>query len=84
MHFHVRIILHHLGILLSHQDRFSKVRYSYIKIPYSSICHDYGVNAEEIWTNGYWFYTAAYGEICDGGKGTKKSPPGNIAKWIIS
>ena len=31
LHFHVRIILHHSGISLPHEDDFSKVKNSYIK-----------------------------------------------------
>ena len=42
VYFHVQIILHHLGISLPHEDGFSKVKNSYIKSAYYSICDDYG------------------------------------------
>ena len=45
VHFHVQIILHHLRIVLPHDKNFSKVKNSYIKSAYYSICDDYGVNA---------------------------------------
>ena len=45
--FHVRIILHHLGISLPRKNRFSKVNFSYIKRGYYSICNYYGVNADK-------------------------------------
>ena len=34
VYFHVQIILHHLGISLSHEDDLSKVKNSYIKSAY--------------------------------------------------
>ena len=44
---------HHLGISLPHEDSSGKVKMSYTKSVYYSICDDYGVNAHEIWMNGY-------------------------------
>ena len=75
MDFHVRIILHHLGISLPHEDGFSKVKNSYIKSVCYSICDDYGVNADEIWVHGDWIYPTKYGIFGGGGKATKKGPP---------
>ena len=60
MHFHVRIILHCVGIPLQHEDAFSNIKNAYNESAYYSICDDYGVNAYEIWINGDWFYTTAY------------------------
>ena len=57
MYFHVRVIRHHLGISLSHEDGFSKVKNSYIKSAYYNICDAYGVNAYKIWIYGDWFCT---------------------------
>ena len=34
---------------------------SYIKSAYYSICDEYGVNADQTWMNGNWFYTTKYG-----------------------
>ena len=65
MYFHVRIILHHLGISLQHEDGFSKVKNSYIKRAYCRICDNYGVNADKIWMHGDWFYTTKYGIFGD-------------------
>ena len=47
-YFHVQITLHHLGISLPHEDVFSKVKNSYDKSTYYSICDDYSINAGEI------------------------------------
>ena len=45
VYFHVRTMLHYLGISLLHEDGFNKVKNSYIKSAYYSICDDYSVNA---------------------------------------
>ena len=47
LYFHIRIILHELGISLPHEDSFSKVKNSYIKSAYYSICDNYGVDPSE-------------------------------------
>ena len=47
VYFHIRLILHELGISLPHEDGFSKVKNAYIKSAYYSICDDYGVDANE-------------------------------------
>ena len=52
VYFHIRLILLDLGIPLPHKDGFSKVKNSYIKSAYYSICDDYGVNADETWMHG--------------------------------
>ena len=54
--FHVRSILHNLGIPLPYEDGFSKVENSYINSAYYAICNDYGVNPSETWMHGDWLY----------------------------
>ena len=61
VYFHIRLILHELGISLPHEDGFSKVKNAYMKSTYYSICDDHGVNANETWMYGDWFYTRDYG-----------------------
>ena len=61
VYLHVRLILHDLGIPLPHEDGFSKVKNAYIKSAYYSVCDDHGVNADETWMHGDWFYTTGYG-----------------------
>ena len=56
VYFHIRLILHGLGIPLSHEHGFRKVRNTYIKSGYYSICDDYGVNADETWMHGGWYF----------------------------
>ena len=56
MHFHVRIILHCVGIPLQYEDGFSKVKNAYNESACYSICDDHGVDAYEMWINGDWFY----------------------------
>ena len=48
VYFHVRLILHELGISLLHEDGFSKVKNAYIKSAYYSACDDdYGADPAE-------------------------------------
>ena len=84
VYFHVKIKLHPLGISLPHELGFSKVKNSYIKRAYYSICNDYGVNADETWMYGDWFCTANYDVFGNGGKTTERSPPDNLTRWIIT
>ena len=60
VYFHVRLILHELGISLPHEDGFSKIKNAYIKSEYYSICDDNGVDANEAWMHGDWFYRTDY------------------------
>ena len=60
VYFHVRLILHELGISLPNENGSSKVKNAYIKSAYYSICDDYGVDANETWMHGNWFYTTDY------------------------
>ena len=71
-------MLHHLGISLTHKDGFSKVKNSYIKSAYYSICDDNRVNAEQTWMHGKWFYTTEHGVFGDGEKATKRSTRHNL------
>ena len=80
MDFHVRIILDHLGISLPHEDGFGKVKYSYTKSVYYSIYDDDGVNADETWMHGNWFYMTKYGIFGVGRKAITMSPPNNVAQ----
>ena len=82
--FHVRLILHELGISLPHEDGFSKVKNAYIKSAYYSICDDYGVNPDETWMHGDWFYMIDYGIFGHELKAAERSPPDNLAQWIIT
>ena len=84
VYFHVRLVLHDLGIFLAHKDGFGKVKISYIKIAYYSICDDYGVNADETWMHGDWFYTTGDGIFRYEVKVTKTTPPDNLKRWIIT
>ena len=84
MYFHVRLILHDVGIPLPHEDNLSKVGNSYIKSDYYSVCDDYGVNADEAWMHGDWFYTTNYGIFGNEVKTTERSPPENLTRWIIT
>ena len=72
VHFHVRLILHELGISLPREDGFSKVKTAYIRSAYCSICDDYGVAADETWMHGDWFYTTDYGIFSHEVKATEK------------
>ena len=84
MYFHVRLILHELGISLLHEDGFSRVRNYYIQSTYYSLCDDYGVDPTETRMYGDWFYTTDYATFGHEVKATKKSPPDNLTPWIIT
>ena len=84
MYFHVRLILHDLGISLPHEDGFSKVKNAYIQSAYYSICDDYGVNLDETWMHGDWFYTTDYVIFGHEVKTAERSPPDNHTRWIIT
>ena len=84
MYFHVQLILHKLGIYLPHEDGFSKVKNAYIKSAYYSICDQYGVDSNETWTYGDWFYTTDYAIFGDEVKATERSPLYNLTRWIIT
>ena len=84
VYFHVRLILHDLGISLPHEDGFSKVKIAYIKSAYYRICDDHGVNADEKWMHGDWFYMTGYGIFGHEVKATKSSTPDNLTRWIIT
>ena len=73
-----------MGFSLPHEDGFSKVKNAYIKSDYYSVCDDYGVNADETWMHGDWFYTTDYGIFGHEVKATERSPPDNLTRWIIT
>ena len=84
VYFHVQLILHELGIFLPHEDGFSKVKNSYIQSAYYSIYDYHGVDADETWMHGDWFYTTDYGIFGHAVKATERSPPDNLTRWIIT
>ena len=84
VYFHVRLVLHELGISLTYEDGFSKVKNAYIQSAYYSLCDDYGVDASETWMHGDWFYTTDYVIFGHEVKATERSPPDNITRWIIT
>ena len=84
MYFHVRLILHDLGAPLPYEDGFSKAKNGYIKSAFYSICDDYGVNPNETWMYGDWFYRAHYAIFTSELKATKRSSPDNLTRWIIT
>ena len=52
VYFHVRLILHKLGISLRHEDGFSKVKNDYGDSAYYGVCDEYGVDLTETWMYG--------------------------------
>ena len=74
---------HHLGISLPHEDGFSKVNNYYIKSTCYGVCNDDGVNTNEIWMNGDWFYSVSYTNFGYCGKATQRLPPDSIAWWKL-
>ena len=69
---------------MPHKDGFSKVKNTYIKSDYYSVCDEYGVNQDETWMHGDWFYTTDYGIFDHEVKATERSPPDYLTRWIIT
>ena len=84
VYFHIRLILHELGISLPHEDGFSKVKNAYIQSTYYSLCDDYNVDADETWMHGDWFYTTDYAIFGYEVQATERSPPDNLTRWIMT
>ena len=84
VYFNVLLILHELGVSLPHEDGFNKVKNSYIKSTYYSICDDYGVDGNEIWMYGDWLYITDYVIFGHEIKKTKTSPPDNLTLCIMT
>ena len=84
VYFHVRLIFHELHISLPHEDGFSKVKNSYERSAYYSVCNQYGVNPDETWMYGEWFYMTDYGIYGHEVKATERSPPDSLTRWIIT
>ena len=80
VYFHIQLRLHKLGISLPHEDGFSKVKHAYIESGYYSICDDYGIDADETWMYGDWFYTTDYGIFGHEVKATERSAPDNLTR----
>ena len=76
--------MHGLGISLPHEDGFSKVKTGSIKSAYDSICDDDDIDADETWMHGDWFYLTGYGIFGHEVKATKRSPPDELTRWIIT
>ena len=84
VYFHIRLILHELGISLPHEDGFSKVKNAYINSAYYRICDDYDVNPDERWMYGDCFYATDYGIFGYNVKATERFPSYNLTQWIIT
>ena len=84
VYFYLRLILHELDISLPYKDGFSKVKNIYSNSAYYSICNDYGVDANETWMHGDWFYTADYAIFGHKAKVIERSPPDKLTQWIIT
>ena len=78
----MRLILHELDISLPHEDGSVKVKNSYIKSAYYSICDDYGVDPTKTWMSGDWFYTTDFVVFGHNVKATERSPSDDLTRWI--
>ena len=84
MYWHVRLILLELRISLPYEDGFSKVKNDYGRSADYSVCNQYGVNPDETWMYGEWFYMTDYGIYGHEVKATERSPPDSLTRWIIT
>ena len=69
---------------LPHEDGFSKFKNAYINSAYYSICDKYGIDTTGTWMYRDWFYATGYGIFGHEVKATKRSPPDNLTRWIIT
>ena len=84
VYFHVRLILHELRISLPHKDGFSKVKNDYERCAYYSVCYQFGLNPDETWMYGDWFYLTDYAIVGHEVKSTEGSLPDNLTRWTIT
>ena len=84
VHFHIRLILLVLGISLSHEDGFSKIKNAYIKGAYYSSCDDFGVDWTKTWMYGDWFYMTDFAVFAHNVKVAERSPWDDLTRWIIT
>ena len=84
MHFHIRLILLVLGISLSHEDGFSKVKNAYIKGAYYSSCDDYSVDRTKTWMYGDWFYMTDFAVFRHSIKAAERSRSDDVTRWLIT
>ena len=77
-------MMHELGISLPHEDGFSKLKNGSIQSAYYSLCNDYGLDVNETWMHGDWFYTTDYAIFGHEIKATERSPPENLTRWIMT
>ena len=80
VYFHAELILHELRISLPHEDCFSKIKNDYVRSAYYIVCDEYGLNPDETWMHGDWFYTTDYAIFGHEVKAPERSPPDNITK----
>ena len=57
---------------------------SYINSAYYAICNDYVVNPNKTWIHGDWFYMTSYAIFTTGSKATKRSPPDDVGRCVIT
>ena len=76
--------MHELGISLTHEDRFCKVKNDYEDSIYFRACDEYGVDPTATWVYGDWFYTTDYAVFGHELKAIERSPPDNLTQWIIT
>ena len=77
VYFHIRLILHNLGISSPHEDGFSaRLNLLTLRLRITVFVMT-GVNPEETWMHGDWFYTTDYGIFGHEVKVTERSPPDN-------
>ena len=56
----------------------------YINSAFYVICNDYGINPNETWIHGDWFYMTSYAIFTTESKAIKRSPPDDVGRWVIT
>ena len=84
VYFHMRLVLHDLGIFLPHEEGFTKVKNSYIQSAYYSLCNDCSIDPTKKWMRRDWFYTIDYAVFGHEVKATERCPLDNFIRWIIT
>ena len=85
VYFHLRLMLHELGIHLPYEGGCSKVKNNFEDSVYYSICNDYGTDADEVFLMyGDWFYTKDYAVFGHEIKATERSLPDDHTRLIVT
>ena len=82
--YHIRRIFKLMGSPTPNQDQFVKWNNPFSTTGYHNVCFKYGVNPDNVWLAGKWFYSTQGLFIHDGKEATKYTHFSNdYSRWIM-